>query len=97
VEDELQVMPDATRDMRAFLVAQLHWERYRAARMLLVHLLAVSAVYVWLPTPARLRAPIAAACAVCFLGALFAGMMEWRWSRERNRRGGAFTPRGGRS
>ena len=34
------------------------------------------------------------ASGACFLGVLFAGMMEWHWGRERNRRAGAFSPPG---
>jgi len=90
----LQMVPGERPQVRAFLVAQLRWERYRAMRNLLVHLLALSALLFWLPMPERLRAPIAAASAACFLGALFAGMMEWHWGRERNRRAGAFSPPG---
>ena len=90
----LQMVPGERPQVRAFLVAQLRWERYRAMRNLLVHLLALSALLFWVPMPERLRTPIAAASGACFLGALFAGMMEWHWSRERNRRAGAFSPPG---
>ena len=84
------MVPAERAHVRRFLVAQLRWERCRAARIALVHLLAVSAVLLWLPIP-KAHAAIAAASAVCFLGALFAGMMEWHWGRERNRRAGAFS------
>jgi hypothetical protein len=81
--------------MRGFLIAQLHWERFRSLRLALVHVLALSAVCFWVPLPGSFRATIAAGCAACFLGAVFAAMMEWRWARERNRRAGARPFRGG--
>jgi len=90
VREVPQIIPTSRSDMRAFLIAQLHWERYRASRILLVHVLAVSAACVWVPIPVWLRAPMAAACAVCFLGAIVAGLLEWRWGRERDRRAGAL-------
>ena len=80
--------------MQSFLVAQLHWERYRASRLVMVHVLALSVLAVWLPMSTRLHAFVAAGGGVCFLGALFAGMMEWRWGRERNRRAGVLSVRG---
>jgi hypothetical protein len=92
MQGELQVVPGVRPQLRAFLVAQLRWERYRAIRTVLVHLLALSAALSWLPMPERLRTPIAAASGACFLGVLFAGMMEWHWGRERNRRAGTFSP-----
>jgi len=95
VRNELQILPRPPKQIRAFLLAQLHWERYRASRMALVHLLAASALLFWVPLPHWLRAPIAAACAACFLAAAFAGMMEWRWGRERDRRAGVLPPREG--
>jgi len=95
VRSDVQMVPQTTSELRAFLLAQLHWERYRASRMVLVHLLALCGLCVWVPIPAPARAAIAAACGACFLGALFAGMMEWRWGRERNRRAGALSRPGG--
>jgi hypothetical protein len=95
VESGLPVLPATTTELRAFLLAQLHWERFRASRMLLVHVLALLGLFFWVPIRGPTRAAIAAACAACFLGALFAGMMEWRWARERNRRAGALSPPGG--
>jgi len=90
----VQVVPQERLHVRAFLVAQLRWERYRSTRIVLVHLLALSALLFWLPMPDRLRTPMAAASGACLLGVLFAGMMEWHWGRERNRRAGAFSPPG---
>jgi len=90
----LQVVPGERYRVRAFLVAQLRWERYRSTRILLVHLLALSALLFWLPLPDQVRTSIVAASGVCFLGAVFAGVMEWHWGRERNRRAGAFSPSG---
>lgn len=87
----LQVLPESPQELRAFLIAQLRWERYRASRLVLVHLLALSAVCFWVPIPDGPRAAVAAASAACFLGALFTGMMEWRWGRERNRHAGALS------
>lgn len=92
--DGAQVIPQKPRQMHAFLVAQFRWERYRFSRLILVHLLAVTALLVWLPIPAWLHTPVATACTTCFLGALFAGMMEWHWSRERDRRAGALSDHG---
>ena len=92
--DGLQVVPEERPRVRAFLLAQLRWERYRAMRIVLVHLLALSALLFWVPMAERLRASIAAASGACFLGALFAGMMEWHWARERNRHAGVFSPPG---
>ena len=94
MQRRLQVLPESPQQVRDFLIAQLRWERYRASRMVLVHLLALSAVCFWLPIPEGPRAAVAAASAACFLGALFAGMMEWRWGRERNRHAGALSPPG---
>jgi hypothetical protein len=91
MEDGLRVLPERTPQVRKFLLAQMHRERCRASRMVLVHLLALSAVLFWVPLPEGLRAPTAAASAACFLGVLFAGMMEWRWGRERNRHAGALS------
>lgn len=91
----MQMVPEPPLQMRAFLLAQLRWERYRASRIVLVHVLAVSGLLFWVPLPHWLRATAAAACAACFLGALFAGMMEWRWSRERDRRAGVLPRRVG--
>jgi hypothetical protein len=96
VQDGLQVVPEESRKMTAFLLAQLQWERYRASRTVLVHVLALSGLLYWVPMPGWLRTPIAAACGTCFLGALFAGMMEWRWGRERNRRAGVTSRPGDR-
>jgi hypothetical protein len=80
--------------LRDFLVAQLRWERCRAARVALVHLLAFSAVFLWVPLAVRWRAAISTASVACFIGALCAGLLEWHWGRERNRRAGVFTERG---
>ena len=91
--EALQVVPKAPGEVRAFLLAQLHWERYRWSRVVLVHVLALCAIVLWLPLPHRMHAVVGAASAACFLGALFAGMMEWRWGRERDRRAGVL-PRG---
>jgi hypothetical protein len=91
VQSGLPVLPATTSDLRAFLLAQLHWERYRASRMWLVHLLAVLGLCFWVPISGPARLAIVAACAACFVGAVFAGMMEWRWARERNRRAGALS------
>jgi hypothetical protein len=76
--------------LRAFFTAQMQWERYRALRLALVHLLAASTLCFWLPIPGWVRLPMAAGCGACFLGALFTGMMEWRWGRERDRRAGTL-------
>jgi hypothetical protein len=75
--------------LRQFLFAQLEWERYRALRLLLVHAAAGGAVCLWLllaldvRLPDLLRLAVLAAWALCFLGAAFAGMMEYRWFRRR--------------
>jgi hypothetical protein len=95
VQSGLPVLPTTTRELRAFLHAQLNWERYRASRTLLVHVLALLGLSFWLPVPGAARAGIATVCAACLLGALFAGTMEWRWARERNRRAGTLSPPGG--
>jgi hypothetical protein len=95
VQSGLPIVPATTSDLRAFLLAQLHWERYRASRMWLVHLLALLGLCFWVPISGGARVAIVAGCAACFLGALFAGMMEWRWARERNRRAGALSRPGG--
>ena len=77
--------------LRQFLLAQLHWERYRALRLLLVHGAAGGAVCLWLLLALGVRLPdaprlaVLAAWAVCFLAAAFAGMMEHRWLRRRCR------------
>jgi pyrroline-5-carboxylate reductase len=95
VGSDVQVVPRTTSELRAFLLAQLHWERYRASRMVLVHLLALCGLCFWVPISGLARAAIAAGCGACFVAALFAGMMEWRWGRERNRRAGALSRPGG--
>ena len=84
------ILPQSGPQMREFLKAQFQWERYRASRLFLVHLLALCGVLFLVPVPAWLRAPLAAACGTCFLAVLFTGMMEWRWGRERDRRAGAL-------
>ncbi|HTO98077.1 MAG TPA: hypothetical protein VMK66_13600 [Myxococcales bacterium] len=91
----LQIVPRTPEQMRGFLLAQVRWERYRFSRIALVHLLAACALLVWLPLPPRLHDAMAAASLAFFLGALFAGMMEWRWGRERDRRAGVFPGEGG--
>ena len=102
MREALRMVPAPAREMKAFLLAQLHWERYRASRLVLVHVLAVSGL-LWIPSellgwlvlPHWMRAAVAGACAGCFLCGLFAGMMEWRWGRERDRRAGVLPRQGG--
>jgi hypothetical protein len=95
VSTGLEIVPKTPEQMRGFLLAQIHWERYRFSRVALVHVLAACALLVWLPLPYWLREAAGAASAACFLGTLFAGMMEWRWGRERNRRAGVLPRQGG--
>lgn len=91
----LQIVPKSPLQVRDFLIAQLRWERYRSSRVLLVHVLAACALLVWIPQPDWVRPALGAASAACFLGALFAGMMERHWGRERDRRAGALQREGG--
>jgi hypothetical protein len=100
VREGLQIVPKTPLEMKAFLLAQQQWEQYRASRLVLVHILAVSGLswipsqlFPWVPLPHWMRTAIAAACAGCFLCSLFAGMMEWRWGRERDRRAGVLPSR----
>src|SRR5207253_8330390 len=48
MQRRLQVLPESPQQVRDFLIAQLRWERYRASRMVLAHLLARSALWLWL-------------------------------------------------
>jgi hypothetical protein len=100
VHQGLKIAPRPAPEMKEFLLAQLQWEQYRASRLVLVHILAVSGLlwiptqlFTWVPLPNWMRTAIAAACAGCFLCSLFAGMMEWRWGRERDRRAGVLPSR----
>jgi len=76
--------------LRRFLIAQLHWERYHAARVRLVNASAASALAFWLLGVLRAAAPgaLLIASAACFLAAGFAAMMEWRWQKLRDRSAG---------
>jgi hypothetical protein len=88
----LQLLPRSPVEVRELLLAQLRWERYRSSRLLLVHVLAACALLTWVPP---LRPVLGAAIAACFLGTLFAGMMERHWGRERDRRAGVLPRAGG--
>jgi len=92
----LQILPKSPVQMRELLVAQLRWERYRSSRLLLVHALAACALLAWIPLPVWLRPALGAASAACFLGTLFAGMMERHWGRERDRRAAVPPDAGGK-
>ena len=91
----LQIVPKSPLQVRDFLTAQLRWERYRSSRLMLVHVLAACALLVWIPEPHWVRTALGASSVACFLGALFAGMMERHWSRERDRRAGVLPGEGG--
>jgi hypothetical protein len=95
VDGGLQIVPKSPLQVRGFLIAQMRWERYRSSRLLLVHVLAACALLAWIPQPHWTRAALGAACAACFLGALFAGMMERHWGRVRDRRAGVLPGEGG--
>ncbi len=91
----LQILPKSPVQVRELLLAQLRWERYRSSRLLLVHVLAACALLAWVPLPPWLRPALGAAVVACFLGTLFAGMMERHWGRERDRRAGVLPCAGG--
>ncbi|MGZ6124345.1 MAG: hypothetical protein ACXWLR_05265 [Myxococcales bacterium] len=95
VNSGLQILPKSPVQVRDLLIAQLRWERYRSSRLLLVHVLAACALLVWIPLPPWARPALGAASAACFLGALFTGMMERHWGRERDRRAGVLPGEGG--
>ena len=73
--------------LRRFLLAQLNWERYHSVRLGLVHVSAAAALCLWALAALHADVPraILAGCAACFLAAVFAAMMEWRWQRRRDR------------
>jgi hypothetical protein len=77
--------------LRAFLEAQLRWEHYHAWRLRMVHAMALAGFLSWLlladgtELPEPVRAALLPAWLVCSAATLYAVLMEWRWSRRRER------------
>ena len=92
MKDEVAMVPlEQGRDVavRQFLLAQLEWERYRASRLRLVHLLALGGLCLWLLVASgdrlagSLQLAVLGAWSVCFIAAGLAAMMERHWQRRR--------------
>jgi hypothetical protein len=103
--DELPAVPLETRPdpaMRAFLVAQLEWERHHASRLRLVHVLAFAGLclclVVGLGSSLRDRLHIVAVAAwiLCFGVTGMAAARERRWKRRRDDCVSALTGNGAR-